>query len=105
MSTLLCLLLPLLSLFASVLISSYTCSPMETGHPVAPSLYRHHVSTRLCVSENKLKRLEDALGELCVEVLHTDDVALLERRASGNRNGTLDRGLDTKHGVFVICGR
>jgi hypothetical protein len=84
MALLRCVLLLLLNVFANALVSSYACcSPLPTGRPIAPSLYRHPVSARLCVSENKLKRLENALAELCAAVLHADDVALLERRASG----------------------
>jgi len=102
MSTLLYFLLLLLGLFSSALISPYACSPMPTGRPVAPSLYRHPVSARLCVSENKLKRLENALAELCAAVLHADDVALLERRASGMGRVYLDGSFNMSRSPLML---
>lgn len=68
---------------AGVLANALVPAPGVPRALSTPALGRHPVSARLCVSENRLLRLENALADLCAAVLQADDVGLLEQHAAG----------------------
>jgi hypothetical protein len=93
---LLCVLFVLLGVFANAFLSPYA------GRPLAPALCRHPVSARLCTSENRLLRLENALGDLCAAVLQADDIGLLEQHSTGMGRVYLDGGFNMSRRPLML---
>jgi hypothetical protein len=88
--------LVLLRVCAEAFVSPYA------GRPLAPGPFRHPVSARLCVSENRLLRLENALADLCAAVLHADDIGLLEQHSAGMGRVYLDGSFNMSRAPLLL---
>jgi hypothetical protein len=91
--------LALAGAFAGALVPSPSA---PRGSLSTPALGRHPVSARLCVSENKLLRLENALADLCAGLLQADDVGLLEQHAAGMGPVYMDGGFEMSRRPLML---
>ena len=93
--------LALAGVFANALLPFFAGAPGRGALPTR-ALCRHPVSARLCVSENRLLSLENALGELCSAVLHADDIGLLEQHSTGMGRIYLDGGFNMSRPPLML---
>ena len=94
-----CALLALLALFGAF---SHAFVGPYAGGGLAPALFRHPVSARLCASENCLARLENVVAELCAAVLQADDIGLLEQHSAGMGRVYMDGGFNMSRRPLML---
>lgn len=79
------------------------CLPAPGGRAGVPvHAFRHPVSARLCAVEQRVQRLENALGDMCAAVLHADDVGLLEQHAAGMGPVYMDGSFKMSRGPLML---
>ena len=91
-----CALLALFGAFSHAFVGPYA------GGGLAPALFRHPVSARLCASENCLARLENVVAELCAAVLQADDIGLLEQHSAGMGRVYMDGGFNMSRRPLML---
>jgi hypothetical protein len=96
MALVLCVLFVLLGVLVNAFVSPFGVGSMS------PALCRHPVSARLCVSENRLLAVENALADLCAAVLHADDIGLLEQHSVGMGRIYLDGGFNMSRRPLML---